>query len=364
MLERKIYLRSWRVALLLIAALAAMPAPAAAPGTDGAIGWINRMNVALTQRNFDGVLVRRIGTRSEMLLIVHRVQDGRMSERLTVIPTDGSGPGDEFVRNGNESIEYYPRRQTVIVQERNRSYGFLRAFNRLGQQSAREYVISDRGTETVEGRVAQHVSLEPRDALRYGYQFWLDPNTALPLKTQIVARSGDVLEEISFKRFSLPAKVEDERLKPEIDASKFHWWNRKMPAYRAELTKKFVPRAELLPAGFRPVKFISDAQEAAEQARAPGPRARYLISDGIAWVSVFIELPEQKAASKDVPGASGAAPGAGKGKGKSVSGSKDLTGVWGAYTVHVTIVDGHQITVVGEVPPATAKVIAGALRPE
>src|SRR5512147_1551068 len=111
MLERTISLRSWRGAvLLLVAALAALPAPAAAPAADGAIGWINRMNVALTRRNFEGALVRRIGPQNSetMLLIVHRVQDGRMSERLTVIPTDGSGPGNEFVRNGNESIEYYP----------------------------------------------------------------------------------------------------------------------------------------------------------------------------------------------------------------------------------------------------------------
>jgi sigma-E factor negative regulatory protein RseB len=364
MLEPKISLRSWRVAVLLIAALAAMPASAAAPATDGAIGWINRMNVALTQRNFDGALVRKIGPKSAMLLIVHRVQDGRMSERLTVLPTDRPGPGDEFVRNGNESIAYYPQDKAVVVQERNRSYGFLRAFTGLTERSAREYVISDRGTETVEGRVVQHVSIEPRDALRYGYHFWLDPNTALPLKTQIVARSGDVLEEISFKSFSLPARIEDERLKPEIDASKFKWKNRKMPAYRAELKKKFVPRAELLPAGFRTVMFNPPAKEAAEQAKAPGPRARYLISDGVAVVSVFIELPDQKAAPKDATGAGNTAKDAGNAKGKSVSGSRDATMVMGAYTAHVTIVDGHKITVVGELPPATAKAIAGALRPE
>ncbi len=136
------------------------------------------------------MLGRKIGAQKNetTLLIVHRVQDGRMSERLTVLPTYGSGPGDEFVRNGNESIGYYPRKKSVVVQERNRSYGFLRAFNGLSERSAREYVLTDRGSETVEGRVAQHVSLEPRDALRYGYQFWLDPGTALPLKTQIVAR--------------------------------------------------------------------------------------------------------------------------------------------------------------------------------
>lgn len=360
MLERTISLRSWRTALLLVAAAVALPVPAAAPATDGASGWIKRMNDALTRRNFEGVLIRKIGKTREVMKILHRVQDGRMNERLMVYPT-GSGLGNEFVRNGNESIAYYPQARFVVVQERNRSYGFLRAFNGLNEASARNYVITDRGTATIEGRVVQQVSIEPRDAMRYGYHFWLDADSALPLKTQIVARSGDVLEEISFTSFSLPAAIADERLKPEFDASKFHWVNRKMPAYRAELKKKFVPRAELLPAGFGVRMGNSPEKEAAEQAKV-GPRARYLVSDGVAVVSVFIEPADGNDAAKD--GARDAGKAAGDTRGKSVSGPQDSTMVMGATTGHVTVVDGCKITVVGEVPAATAKAIAAALRSE
>jgi sigma-E factor negative regulatory protein RseB len=367
MLERKISLRSWPAALLLAVAVA-LPASAAepTPATDSAVSWIQRMNVALTRRNFEGVLVHQMGKMREVSKIIHRVQGMRMSERRIVIPTEGSGPGSEFVRNGNESLEYYPRQNLVIVQERNRSYGFLRAFNGVKAASERNnYAITDHGAATIDGRVTQHVSIEPRDAVRYGYHFWLDADSALPLKTQILARSGEVLEEIWFETFWLPATIADERLKPEFDASKFKWKNRRMPAYSADLKKQFVPRAELLPAGFQ-VSFLSGpAGEAAARAKAPGPRARYLISDDIAVVSVFIEPAVQKPAPQDSAGGKGAAQAAGDSAGKG-SAAAAVANPWvmGATTAYYTVVDDHLITVVGEVPPATAKAIAAALRPE
>lgn len=366
MLERKISLRSWPAALLLLVAVA-LPAPAAepAPAADGAVGWIQRMNVALTRRNFEGVLVHQIGKMREVSKIIHRVQGMRMSERRIVIPTEGSGPGNEFVRNGNESLAYYPGGSTVIVQERNRSYGFLRAFNGVKTASERNnYLITDHGAASIDGRVTQHVSIEPRDALRYGYHFWLDADSALPLKTQIVARSGEVLEEIWFETFWLPATIADERLKPEFDASKFTWKNRKVPAYRADVKKKFVPRAELLPAGFQVSFLPAPAVEAAAQAKAPGPRARYLVSDDIAVVSVFIEPVVQKAATQDSKSGKGTGQAAADSKAKGGAGAVANPMVMGATTGYYTVVDDHLITVVGEVPPATAKAIAAALRPE
>jgi sigma-E factor negative regulatory protein RseB len=67
---------------------------------------------------------------------------------------------------------------------------------------------------------------------------------------------------------------------------------------------------------------------------------RHLVySDGLASVSVFIQLP--------VPGQ---APVEGSGR----------SGVASAFS---TVVQGHQVTVVGEVPPRTLKVFATGLRP-
>src|SRR5437762_11538679 len=51
--------------------------------------WLERMNRALTTRNYDGTFSHWHGGRVEMLRIIHRVQDGTVSERLASL--DGSG---------------------------------------------------------------------------------------------------------------------------------------------------------------------------------------------------------------------------------------------------------------------------------
>ena len=58
--------------------------------------WLERMDQALTTRNYDGTFSHWQGGRVEMLRIIHRVQDGTVSERLASL--DGSGR--EFIRTG------------------------------------------------------------------------------------------------------------------------------------------------------------------------------------------------------------------------------------------------------------------------
>src|ERR1700757_2817140 len=66
--------------------------------------WLERMDQALTARNYDGTFSHWQGGRVEMLRIIHRVQDGTVSERLASL--DGSGR--EFIRTGASLACYLP----------------------------------------------------------------------------------------------------------------------------------------------------------------------------------------------------------------------------------------------------------------
>src|ERR1700704_774065 len=66
--------------------------------------WLERMNQALTTRNYDGTFSHWHGGRVEMLRIIHRVQDGTVSERLASL--DGSGRG--VLRPGASLTCYLP----------------------------------------------------------------------------------------------------------------------------------------------------------------------------------------------------------------------------------------------------------------
>src|SRR6187551_822884 len=78
--------------------------------------WLERMNKALTTRNYVGVFTHVHGGRVETLRIIHRVRGRDVSERL--LSLDGSGR--EFIREGKELICYFPDRREALVERRAR----------------------------------------------------------------------------------------------------------------------------------------------------------------------------------------------------------------------------------------------------
>src|SRR6188768_46017 len=105
-----------RPAILMAVCLLAVMAPQTQAGSPDGRAWIGRMNDALARRNYDGVFVQQISGRRETWRIVHRMRDGRMTERL--ISTDGSGK--EYIRDGSEAVWYIPSRKAVVVEQRGR----------------------------------------------------------------------------------------------------------------------------------------------------------------------------------------------------------------------------------------------------
>ncbi len=175
------------------------------------------------------------------------MRDGKMLERVTSL----NAPGYEIVRDAEKLIKIYPAKpnRIAVVETRNRSYGYISALNRINAGSEKYYAITNGGTQKLLGwpTPTQYVSVEPRDTLRYGYRFWLDPQSALPIKTQLVTRAGEVIDEISFSNLRLLKSIPDEWLKP---ADELHW--KKNPGQNAVAVKQaFVPRDDQLPLGFQ-----------------------------------------------------------------------------------------------------------------
>jgi sigma-E factor negative regulatory protein RseB len=318
-----------RIRLLSLAVALVWTAVApAASSSDEALVWISRMNGAVTNRSYDGVLTHKWKGGGETLRLIHRMRDGRMVER--VVSTDGSR--HEEIRKGNEWFRILPDKRIVVRQTRNRSFGYIPTFNGLNAQASKYYVISSGGIQTLLGwpGPTQFVSLEPRDSSRYGYKFWLDPQTAMPIKTQLVTKTGEVMDEISFSSLRLVESISDELLTPDVDYKQYKWMSRDVPA--TAVRQAFLPRGNLLPDGFR----VLDFQQF--KPAPPGFQSQFIVSDGVAWVSVLV-------ASADKKQEEGAAQ-------------------WGASAVYVTKLDNHYISAVGEVPPIVVKTIAEAVRPE
>jgi sigma-E factor negative regulatory protein RseB len=185
------------------------------------------------------------------------------------------------------------------------------------------------------GRDTRIITVRPTDSYRYGYRVWLDRATAMPLKVQIAGDDGAVIEQLLFSDISLPGRIPPSAVQPSVTIDSFTW-RRAPTAADPGPTPASGPPAwgtDSLPPGFSLRAVHSDRQHPAETLD------HLVYSDGVASVSVFIEA--------------GVAP-VEQGEGQSRMGSAN------AYT---TVIGGHLITAVGEVPVRTVETIARSIRP-
>lgn len=320
--------------------LAAATATAAGQVPTDARDWIQRMNKAVVEGNFEGVFRDRSGAREEEWRIVHRFKDGQMAERL--VATDGSGY--EQKRTGSQWRAFKPKQRRVELATRNRSFGYIQAINGLDEIAARHYDISDAGPARLLGRQVQMIRVEPRDDLRYGYRFWLDVASALPLKLQRVTRDGTVVRELSFTFINaplLPTDIADEQLKVAVNPKGFMLvdWDRFTPFFNPWLKRAYSARPELMPPGYR-IRVFGGPPEG----KVDGQRARFIVSDGVSWADVFIApvSPESRPGARPTDGG----------------------GKMNALSFYQITRDGVHVTVTGEMPVAAAEAIAKAFRPE
>jgi sigma-E factor negative regulatory protein RseB len=305
--------------------------PLAVVAEDSAQDWLERMQQAVEGINYEGTLVHMTPGHAEQFRVYHRVVEQRTTERVVFV----DGAGAEIIRTPEEVICIFPQRKSVVIESRNSSSpeeGQLRnSLPSFADLMPEYYELS----VTAEGRVAERpakiISITPRDTYRYGYRLWLDQATAMPLKSQLIGDDVEMpLEEIRFISILLPDEVSEDAVMSSIDISEFNVSrNSKAAVYETAGDGLVVWRAEQLPAGFMLTVSRYEYTDSANQ-----PRVHMVYTDGLASVSVFIDM--AVAASEQAEGLS-------------------MMGAANAYSV---MRDGHLITAMGEVPPTTVKQIA------
>ena len=310
-----------RHAIALALGLAAAPALA-----ESGQEWLDRMSAALSNASYVGEFISESAGRAERLGITHRVRDGVVSERLVSL----SGSGRELVRENDEVVVYLPDQKLAIIERRSGRSDLMGALPQFEGRMASWYKVDYVGREaTIFGPTAV-VAVRPLDGYRFGYRLWIDVDTHMPVRSDLSDGAGRVIERLQFTKLEFNDNIPDSAFEPALDRSKLRWV-RQSPQADEEAPAW---RAAQVPPGFR--LSVSGMQAVAGSG---APVSHLVYSDGLASVSVFIHAP-----------APGRSPGPASGR----------SGVASAFS---TVVDGHQVTVVGEVPPRTLKFIATGLRP-
>jgi sigma-E factor negative regulatory protein RseB len=292
--------------------------------------WLARMEQALNQRNYQGTFVHEHDGQTETLRVVHRVAGGELAERI--VSLDGSGR--EFIRHQGELRTYFPERRVVLVESGPNDGLLLAELRRLDTAGAQLYRVSELPQARVSGRAAHLIAVEPLDDLRFGYRIWIDEASAMPLKTQLRAVGGRVVEQLVFTELTLPERIPDAALVPAMDVRDWRWL--RVATTTSPAAEPGVPewQAGQLPPGFRMTANTVQALPGS------GSVVTHLVfSDGVASVSVFVE-PQRGAPAQS---------------------ADTLTSV-GSSSALSTVVAGHKVTAIGEVPPGTVRAIAAALR--
>jgi sigma-E factor negative regulatory protein RseB len=287
--------------------------------------WLDKMNRAVEELNYRGTFVHVLEGNPETLHIIHRNVDGRSGERILSL----DGMGREIIRQDDEVQCILPDRRVVLLEERKDLSPLVSALPSYSAEIEEHYELTLRSTARVANRLAQVLEIKPRDEFRYGYMLWLDQETAMPLRSQLIGDKGAIVEQILFTEIELPSSIPAEALAATIDTTGFEMLR---PPHSSALAQDIPWRAADVPGGFK----LSVATQS-PIAGSETPVEHLVYSDGLATVSVFIEDPNTKA---------------------EVSEGFSTMGSTNAFSLTLR---GRKVTAVGEVPRQTVRTIASSL---
>ncbi|SHI23281.1 MucB/RseB C-terminal domain-containing protein [Ferrimonas marina] len=178
-------------AVLLLLALA-LPSAVHAAEASAAKVWLERMQHALNQANFQLSLVQMQREQIRTLRYAHGVVDEQQVAFLEHL----NGPHKSAIRIGDTVVFVEHDVQPYSVRSDRIPGLYPGAF--AGDLSLLEphYRFVEGGRNRVAGRTAQLIRIVSADQYRYQYRIWLDVETAIPLRVDLVNSDNDLLEQL------------------------------------------------------------------------------------------------------------------------------------------------------------------------
>lgn len=292
---------------------------------DSARQWLDEMSSALQTLDYDGTFVYLHDNKLETMRIVHQLTDGGEKERLVSL----TGSPREVLRDDRVVTCIMPDNKSVMVGLSRPRQPFPVVPRDLDTLSL-YYTLEDAGKDRMTGYMTRIIKIKPKDALRYGYRFWIDRDTRMLLKFDLTGVDGKAIEQVMFTSLGVGKKIPESALKPSLTGDGYTWYRQENSSHSP--TKNDGTPAwtvDRLPVGFRMTHFQHKHMRQNSE-----PAEHMVFSDGLATVSVYVE--------------------------KIPQGKEPVTGLssMGAVNAYRTLVDGYQVTVIGEVPRVTVQMIA------
>lgn len=306
-------------AMSLMAGSLLFSANASADVTSGAL--LQQMNLASQSLNYELSFVSINKQGVESLRYRHaRLENQPLAQLLQM-----DGPRREVVQRGSE-ISYFEPGLEPFTLTGDYIVDSLPSlvytdFKRL----AAFYDFISVGRTRIADRLCEVIRVVARDGTRYSYIVWLDAETKLPMRVDLLDRDGETLEQFRVVAFNV---------------------NDRVGSNMESLAKASLPPLLSVPAGEKidfnwSATWLPQGFSEVSSSRRKLPTIDMLVesrlfSDGLFSFSINVNRANQN--------------------------SSDQMLRTGRRTVSTTVRDNAEITVVGELPPQTAKRIADSLK--
>lgn len=311
---------------LLLASLLTLSAWGAQAANNDAWQTLQKAAVAAHALSYQGIFVCQSGSQSKSVEIKHLFNGQHEFSRNVVL--DGSPR--EVLSQGGDVVIYNPRQEKIIIEKR-RGQNMFPAILPIDLEGIKaNYSVKVGDIERIADRQAQSLVLEAKDNLRYSYQFWVDTEYGLLLKSVMLNNRNEAIDSMAFNQLSLINTGDLDWFKPKIDAKKAYVMEEVNTTTDKQANQNW--RLKALPEGYLKV------DQMVRMVRGKALPVMHLVfSDGLASVSLFIEPLE--------------------------NGIKPKTGrsLVGNTSFYSNVAGSLQITVVGEVPEQTVAKIANAV---
>lgn len=228
----------------------------------------------------------------------------------------------EVISRGDEVSYIEPGVEPFTIESGNMVAPTIPMLNTDVAELSRYYDFVKVGRAREAGAACQVLRVVPKDGLRYSYVVWVDEKSHLPLRADLLDRDGEVLEQYRTISFSVSERLAE---------------------IMAGLNKVQLPEVLKLPKGsvqetFWQVTWVPDGFQAMELNRYRMAMTERLVesqmySDGLFNFSVYVSASDNYSL-----------------KGQLVR--------QGRRTLHSVVKGENEISVVGDIPPATAQRIA------
>jgi sigma-E factor negative regulatory protein RseB len=265
---------------------------------------IQRIQDAANRHSFTGTFVVSAGGAITSLRITHLSDGQNQIERVETL----DGQMRQVFRHNDLVHVLWPHSHAATIEHRDLGLGHPATLPAGAAARLDMYDLQPAGLDRVAGLEAEVLQLRPRDAHRYGQRLWLERQTGLLLRTDILGPHGELIESAGFSELKWGARspsqthTQSQTLLAQMHRLKGYRIERPRLTHTELEREGWILRAPV--AGFRalhtyvhPPGLPSHGNQAPDAVRTastdtPTPQSsvvQAVYSDGLTTVSLFIE---------------------------------------------------------------------------